>query len=359
MKRVFMLCFFVCLGVVEISYSQDHESGVPYQMAQISNQMVDQVNDVPVNIRRVAVYKLNYNAMRFSVQEAEYIRGEVEAIFREYAGLIVLSPPELEPNDKMKIVGNDSTLQILNIRGRSLADVSPELLSQISSNYGVQGLLEISMQRRVPEGIVLSLRMMNPNSREIVWTKSFISNPYEVEEEVDKGRTSQITFGAGSLQTDSKLRADSTLASPDTSFSDIIVDFGFTYTYRQPLNAENNAYLGFTAGFDILRSRGDDDFDVTMLNVGVTYYQAITEKNLDIDDYRIMLFLNTNVQFPINNTKGEFFMVKPGLVLNMTKNLGISAYSSLILSGETLRLNNNDRITYNKVGYGLHAVIRF
>ena len=70
-------------------------------------------------------------------------------------GLLLLSPPELEPNDKLKIVGNDSTLQILNMQGRSLADVSPEMLEEIAYKYGVQGLVELSLQRRQPEGLVI------------------------------------------------------------------------------------------------------------------------------------------------------------------------------------------------------------
>ena len=178
MRSVFIISAVLLIGFSGTTFAQDHKSGVAYQMEQISDQMIDQINDVPANIRRVAVYKLNYNPMRFTVQEVEFIRGEIESAFREFAGLTVLSPPELEPNDKMKIFGNDSTLQILNIQGRSLADVSPELLTESASTYGVQGLLEVSMQKRNPDGLILSLRMISPRSREIVWTKSFISNPF-------------------------------------------------------------------------------------------------------------------------------------------------------------------------------------
>lgn len=117
MKRIALLGFLILIvGRVENSQAQTHEEGVPYQMELITNQMVDQLNDIPANIRRVAVYKMNYNAMRFTMQEVEFIRGEIESSLRTYAGLTVLSPPELEPNDKMKIFGSDSTLQILNIQ---------------------------------------------------------------------------------------------------------------------------------------------------------------------------------------------------------------------------------------------------
>lgn len=361
MKKVVLFGFLLlALGSVGNIQAQTHEEGVPYQMELITNQMADQLNDIPANIRRVAVYKMNYNAMRFTVQEVEFIRGEIESSLSEYAGLTVLSPPELEPNDKMKIFGSDSTLQILNIQGRSLADVSPEFLSEISSKYGVNGLVEVGLQRRNPDGLILSIRMMNPNSREIVWTKSFIANPFEVVEEVDKGNTLVFSFGAGALQSESKFRADTSFANQDTSLSIPVINYGANLTYRQPLNKENSAYIGFTGGINILRTTRDEDFNLMLLQFGVTYYQALsTEKNEDINDYRMAVYLNTSVRFPISATKGEMFTAKPGIMFNMSKNFGLSFYTSLILSGEELTLENNDRITYNKVGYGVHAVVRF
>ncbi|MBO6792842.1 MAG: hypothetical protein JJ895_02940 [Balneolaceae bacterium] len=361
MKRVVLFSFLILtFGLVENLQAQSHEEGVPYQMGLITLQMVDQLNDIPANVRRVAVYKMNYNAMRFTVQEVEFIRSEIESSLRTYAGITVLSPPELEPNDKMKIMGNDSTLQILNIQGRSLADVSPEFLAEVTEKYGVNGLIEVGLQRRNPDGLILSVRMMNPRSREIVWAKSFIANPFEVVEQVDKGQTLILAFGAGSMQTDSKFRADTSFANQDTSITTPVLNYAANFTYRQPLNRENSAYIGFTGGVNILRARRADEFNLFLLNFGLTYYQALSpEKNEDIDSYRMVVYLNTSVQLPLSNTKGEMFTARPGIMFNMSKNLGLSFYTSLILSGEELRLSNNDRITYNKVGYGVHAVVRF
>lgn len=361
MKKVALFGFLLlALGSVGNIQAQTHEEGVPYQMELITNQMADQLNDIPANIRRVAVYKMNYNAMRFTVQEVEFIRGEIESSLSEYAGLTVLSPPELEPNDKMKIFGSDSTLQILNIQGRSLADVSPEFLSEISSKYGVNGLIEVGLQRRNPDGLILSIRMMNPNSREIVWTKSFIANPFEIEEEVDKGNTLVFSFGAGALQSESKFRADTSFANQDTAFSSPVLNYAANVTYRQPINGENSAFLGFTGGVNILRSSQDKDFNLTLIELGISYYQALSpEKNVTINDYKMMLFLKSSILFPVSSVKGEILSAQPGLMLNLSKNLGVSFYTSLILSGEELTLENNDRITYNKVGYGVHAVVRF
>ncbi len=367
MKRVALVILSCILSIsaFQNSAAQDYESGDPYMMEQIVNQMSEELNDIPVNIRRIAVYKINYSSFRFTTEEIEYIRAEVEYAFRQYAGLTILSPPELEPNDKMKIVGSDSSLQILNVRGRSLADISPELLAEITSKYGVQGLVELSVQRRMPEGLVLAIRMMNPVSREVVWTKSFIANEKQPEVVVDKGKTSVLKFGVGSRTgdniffPDSVITQDSTVIFGDSTANDVIVDLHATFTYRQPLNEANSAYIGFTGGMHVLRARNAQEYSMTLLEFGVSYYQAITPEKTDLDLYRVMLFVNGNVQFPLGKPTGEMFSVMPGLVLNLSENLGLSFYSSITLSGETLTLENNRQVTYNKIGYGVQGVIRF
>ena len=367
MKRVVLVIFGCLLSIsaLQKSLAQDFETGDPYLMDQILEQMSEEINDVPVNIRRIAVYKINYSSFRFTTEEIEYIRSEVEYAFRQYAGLTVLSPPELEPNDKMKIIGSDSTLQILNVRGRSLADVSPELLSEITSKYGVQGLVELSVQRRVPEGLVLAIRMMNPVSREVVWTKSFVSRQKEPKIEVDKGKTVVIKFGVGNRTgeniffPDTVITADSTVIFGDSTLSDPVVDLHATFTYRQPLNKQNSAYIGFTGGVHILRANSADEFNLTLLELGVSYYQAITPEKTDLNLYRVMLFLNGNIQFPLGKPTGEVFNAMPGLMLNLSENLGLSIYANITLSGETLTLENRQQVTYNKIGYGVQGVIRF
>ena len=258
--------------------AQDYESGVPYQMGQIYIQMSNRINDVPEDIQRLAVYKLNYNQMQFTAQEVDYIRHEIEAAFREYAGLTVLSPPELEPNDKMKIIGNDSTLQILNIHGRSLANISSKLLTEVTTNYEVQGLLEVGIQKRTPDGLILSLSLINPRSMEIVWTKRFISNQLKIDKNTS---TKVITFGVGYSQLKQIIeqRRDDFSSPTSISSTEPFISYSTSFTYRQPVNLNNNRYLGFTSGIKILRSINDNSFGLTMFDIAVNYYQAILDKN--------------------------------------------------------------------------------
>ena len=392
MKKLFILLIVFILVALTNSYYVsaqifNHEQGDPYMIEKIQEQLNPNLADFPATVRRIAIYKINYSALRFTNEEVEYIRAEIEYSMRNYAGLTVLSPPELEPNDKLKIVGNDSTLQILNMQGRSLADVSPEMLEEIAYKYGVQGLVELSLQRREPEGLVISIRVMNPQSREVVWSNSFISNPPIVLPTLNQGTQKLVTFGISTKPSASWYRnkyAPSTTSNDttgagagagagtdstanafshqaDTLLRQALTDFSVTFTYRQPLDLENSSYIGFTAGYHIVRSRDREQtlFDISLFELGLIYYQAISEKVPDIDEYRVVFYSKLNTQFPLGNKEGEMFVLEPGLQFNLSKNIGLSVFGNLMLAGETIKLANKDRLTYKQTGFGFHAVIRF
>ena len=387
MKKLFYIVILL-LGVLidsQLINAQmfTHQQGDPFMVEKIQEQLNPSLTDFPASVRRIAIYKINYSALRFTNEEVEYIRAEVEYSMRQYAGLTVISPPELEPNDKLKIVGNDSTLQILNMQGRSLADVSPEMLEEISYKYGVQGLIELSLQRRQPEGLVIGIRVMNPQSREIVWSNSFISNPPVVLPTLNQGNQKLVTFGITTRSSDSWYRnqyATTTISNDttsagagtdstanafshqaDTLLRQALTDFSITFTYRQPLDLENSSYIGFSAAYHIIRSQNRDLtlFDISLFDIGLIYYQALSEKVPDIDEYRVVFYSKLSTQFPLGNKKGEMFMLEPGLQFNLSKNIGLSVFGNLMLAGETIKLANKDRLTYKQTGFGFHAVIRF
>ena len=93
--------------------------------------------------------------------------------------------------------------------------------------------------------------------------------------------------------------------------------------------------------------------------MGLIYYQALAEKNTDIDEYRVVFYSKLNMQFPLGNKDGEIFMLEPGVQFNLSKNIGLSVFGNLMLAGETIKLPNKDRITYKQPGIGFHAVLRF
>lgn len=346
---------FVLLLISVHGVAQSYEQGVAYNMDKIYGQLEEDIIDFPAGIRRIAIYKVNYSALRFTEQEIDLIRNKLETAFREYGGLTVLSPLELEPNDKMKIMGTDSSLQILNIHGRSIADLSPELLTTITQRYGVQGLVELSVQRVNPEGLILNIRLMNPNSREIAWTKTLIANPFRVKEKIDLGQPFVLQFGAGGTHGESVIASDTAM----TGLNAVVVSFSAHASYRQTLNRDNSAYIGLGGGINVLRSSSENSFNAMLVELGITYYQAISQKNEMINDYRTVFFANSNIQFSPLGIKGQIFSVKSGMMFNLSRNLGLQPYLNVIISGETLTLENDTEITYNQIGYGLHAVVRF
>ena len=122
---------------------------------------------------------------------------------------------------------------------------------------------------------------MNPQSREIVWSNSFISNPPVVLPTLNQGNQKLVTFGITTRSSDSWYRnqyatttisndttsagagagagADSTANAfshqADTLLRQALTDFSITFTYRQPLDLENSSYIGFSAAYHIIRSQ--------------------------------------------------------------------------------------------------------
>ena len=136
----------------------------------------------------------------------------------------------------------------------------------------------------------------------------------------------------------------------DTLLRQALTDFSLTFSYRQPLDLENSSYIGFTAGYHIIRSRNRDItlFDISLFDLGLVYYQALSEKNPDIDEYRVVFYSKLNMQFPLGNKDGEMFMLEPGVQFNLSKNIGLSVFGNLMLAGESIKLPNKDRITYKQ-----------
>ena len=91
----------------------------------------------------------------------------------------------------------------------------------------------------------------------------------------------------------------------DTLLRQPLTDFSVTFTYRQPLDLENSSYIGFSAGYHIVRSQDREQtlFDISLFELGLIYYQAISEKVPDIDEYRVVFYSKLNTQFPLGNKR--------------------------------------------------------
>lgn len=330
-----------------------------YMMRQITNQLVEELSDLPVNVRRMAIYKINYKSSNFDNQDIAYIKGSIESTFRDNSPVVVISPPELDPSDKLKIVGSDSTLKLLNIKGRSLADMSPELLEDIAQKYSVSGLTELTIQRLQTEGLVVLIRIMNPQSREIVWSKSLAAFPVEDPEEKKLGKRVVIQFGATMMENESY----ATGVAPDVEIpvGTSSLKYNLSVGYRQPLNEMNSSYLGIFTGVNVLRANESTDFESTFWEMGITFDQAISRKSTEINDYRLMLGLDASVWLAQGDRNGNLITASPSLMFNLTQNIGFEVRGLVLVSDRFVKTTaaNPNSYTYGQLGYGVKAYVQF
>lgn len=305
--RVFLVIILLAVGFLQTAQAQQELREVEkraetYMMSRISDQLIDELNDFPINIRRMAVYKINYNSDKFSNESIAFIKGEIETVFRENTSVSVISPPELDPTDKLKIVGTDSTLRLMNIKGRSLADMSPELLESVSDKYSLSGLAELTLQRHMTEGLVVQIRIMSPQSREIVWARSIAAYPIGIQEKDDTGKNVVLRFGTTIMSNEfftNPFAPD--IENPVETSS---LNYNFNFGYRQSFNEDNSGYLGFYTGFNIIRSNASVEFEANFWELGISFDQAISSKNEEINDYRVMLGLDSSVWLAMGEKKG-------------------------------------------------------
>lgn len=361
MRILFGTILLAAIGaqVVFAQNSEINRRAETYMMRQITEQLVPELSDLPVNIRRMAIYKINYNANTFSNESIAYIKGEIENTFRENSPVSVISPPELDPTDKLKIIGSDSTLQVMNIKGRSLADMSPELLDGVANKYSVSGLAELTIQKRQTEGLVVIIRIISPQSREIVWSQSIAAFPVREKEKVDIGKRVVIHFGATALQNASF----TTATAPDSNIpvNTTTLNYNLALKYRQPLNEDNSGYLGIYTGANVLRSTESTEFETNFWEIGISFDQAITSKTEAINDYRLMLGADAAIWIAQGDKQGNLITFNPSLIFNLTENLGFEVNGLIFMTERSVQDTGfgANTYTFGQYGYGVKAYVQF
>jgi hypothetical protein len=348
--RIIVFLFFVSL-MGRNAFAQSDAVLVEKAVAKLE----DMTSDIPNDIRRVTVYRLNYNENYLSEETVGYIVSRIEQTFREYSALTIISPPELKPTNELKIFGRDSTIQISNTKGRSLAESNSELLLETAQKYSLHALIEVSVQKKAIEGFIINIRMIRPESQEVVWVKTLISNQVFPKEDIDKGKLIFLNVGVETV-TGESFKVDSTTTDAEQQ----ILNFNASITFRQPIDNSVSSYFGIRGGFNIYKGTQDSLYNATLLNLGVVFQYGLGEENESINANRLLLTLDADVRFALTKYEGSIFTISPGLQFNFTESISVGLYARNIISGDELRQKDVDQsITFNRLSYGLQCVFRF
>lgn len=329
-------------------------------MQYISEELANSLTEIPLSVRRIAIYRVSYDEKLFDRNDVSYIKDEVERVIKKNSPITILSPLEFEPNNAVKITITDSSLKMSNIQGRSFVDSSMDEIFTAADKYNIQGLMELSLQRKEIEGIILTIRLISARSQELLWSKAFRSNVVKIDTRIDSSRKASIKVGVNSVYgqfvNGARLPAQGSTSAQ-------VYDVGFTYQYVEPLDEDYRSLFGFFAGGHLYRV-GNSEFETyqgSFVEAGLMFKRALSKKNNYVDGNRIELASYVSAMVPLSKKKGIMITVAPaGLHFNLTRTFGFYAEPRYILSGEMVYFNNNtENLQYERFSYGIGTIIRF
>ena len=117
----------------------------------------------------------------------------------------------------------------------------------MSKKYGIDAFLKGNIQYRNDVGYVISLELISPQTREVLWSKSLVSKDLEPKEEPNKGKLTLIQVGASLLPTNDYL-----INNNSYSGEILFLDYAARIAFRQPINNKNSGYIGLQGGIIII-----------------------------------------------------------------------------------------------------------
>lgn len=249
MYRITALILVVLLLAVGQSFSQnDTAAGSQYkELQQVVEKLKTEVENIPYSIQKVANQEISYDSSRITAKGFKLIEHEIERAFTEQGRVNMLQLEEFEQQNVLQITGTDSTLLLKNTSEKPNAKENSLRLLELSQKYGVDAFLKGYVQYRYDVGYVVSLELISPSTREVIWSKSVVSKDLEPEEETYKGKLTLLTVGATNIPTGTYL------INQNAYNSDIILlDYNVRLAFRQPVNNKNSAYIGVQGGITII-----------------------------------------------------------------------------------------------------------
>lgn len=353
-----LILVFLC---TDFSVAQQTDKTSQYsQLQNVLTKLKAELENVPFNIQTIATQKFSYDSVRIRDQGYKLIKHEIERVFREHGRIKVLTLQEFEAQKVLYISGTDSTLSLRNTsRSASEKENSIRLL-ELSQKYGIDAFMKGHIQYDYSLGYVVTLELISPTSREVLWSKSLVSKSLQPEEEPYKGKLTLIEAGASLIPT-----TGYQLQGAPYSGEILLFDYGFRLALRQPINNENSGYIGLQAGYHYysVMPKGSEEsdyqgFNSSVYEFGAKFYKTLAEKTEQENEYWLSLYLGPNLLIPANSP--NLFGLSQGVNVNMSDNLGVALDLQYLLTSTPSIENENEtkNLQLNTIGYGIKILLR-
>jgi hypothetical protein len=281
----------------------------------------------------------------------------------------MLALEEFEQENVLQITGTDSSLVLKNTGKEANEKENSLRLLELSRKYGVDAFLKGYVQYRNDVGYTISLELISPSTREVIWSKSLVSRDLEPEEEVYKGKLTLLTVGANNTPTGGYLLSSANGGAGGTYSGDILLlNYNVRLAFRQPINKKNSGYIGVQGGYNYYNvlpvgEEGDDfeSYNASVFDLGLVFYKTLAEKSEKENAHWVDIFIGPNLLMPSNSK--NLFALTQGVNVNVAENLGVAFdVQYLFSSGPSLENSEEAQIQktveLNTIGYGVKILLR-
>lgn len=373
MKKLSLIisCVLIFAALSETSLAQSRatiEAQREYiEIENLISKVQTHLISLPLQVRRLGFQRIIFDKENIDPQKIRLIEARLADLITTSRSTRVISMSEFAQKRPIHIRGTDSTIIVTNsVESLRNQQGETDWYQEIISKYQLDGILSGSIQHSNGVGYFLNLQLFDAKNREVIWSVSVYSEDVEAGAMLDKGKLWTINVGAG-FNSVSNYRMTDIEDSLWTPIADGVTmyDYGVTVTYRQPVGANYSSMFGVVAGLHQLSVgyTGQDsvqfrEYKKPVLEAGLAFYKTYKPKGDLSHDYWIEAFLMGTVYFPIGER--NLFVLKPGLNVNLTNNVGITAHATYFLNPATVTDTSKEvSMKFKNIGFGVSALFRF
>jgi len=348
----------VCLFFVSLmgQVNGKRNARVESQLSFLASQVPKSMMDVPTGFRRIAIFELRSDLPGTYMSKEEWRNKFMERFIS--MGMQIVSVPEFDDKITLRINSTDSNIHVDNRSSLTRLKANPRALAAVCDLYQVQALFSCHISLDSVNGPRISMNLMNPNNRTVVWMKNLDMSQEIVVQPV----VVSLSAGIASQRLDElRERATGKLLESSRATTPVLMNF----SVMQLLDAERSNAFGVSFGGRIADKTPINYSDTNlgrmgmsiMPNIGMMYQTHFKRKPTILPNY--WGFVQFGVNYMYHREQGLVgFHQKIGV--NLTENIAVDFRFEQFLKGYT-SLSNNEKydLLFDNVTYGFNVSLSF
>jgi hypothetical protein len=179
MRRVVAFCLVIfVLGSIKAQVNGKRNARVESQLSFLASQVPKSMMDVPTGFRRIAIFELRSDLPSTYMSKEEWRNKFMERFIA--LGMQIVSVPEFDDKITLRINSTDSNIHVDNRSSLTRLKANPRALSAVCEMYQVQALFSCHISLDSVNGPRVTMSLMNPGNRTIVWLKNLDMSPEDM-----------------------------------------------------------------------------------------------------------------------------------------------------------------------------------